>query len=288
MGGPPVRASLALQVLGLRVRVGCDDAAAANVLLANFGAMVASCVDGEADLRYRVERDETVSSYALTREDEEPQACADLGLLVYALEKDLTLELQRRRSELLFLHAAAVEWQGHAFLLAAESGSGKSTTAWALVHHGCRYLSDELGPVDLRAMAVLPFPHALCLKHEPPPPYVLPDRAIRLGRRIHVPTQVLPGATSAASRPLAAVFLLKYRAELEAPQLRAIGAGEASARLYATALNPLAHPGRGLDAVARIAEQVPCFTLASADLATTCALISATMGQTIRNRVGAA
>ena len=284
----PAPAALSLHVVGLRVQVGCADAAAGNALLANFGAMIAPSGDAEPDLRYRIERDEGVSSYALTREDGESQACADLGDLVFALEKDLTVQLQLRRSELLFLHAAAIEWQGRAFLLAAESGSGKSTTAWALLHHGFGYLSDELGPVDLGAMSVLPFPHALCLKHEPPPPYALPGRALRLGPRIHVPTDALPSPTSAEPRPLAAVLLVTYRPELEAPQLRAIGPAEASARLYVTALNPLAHAGHGLDAAVHIVEQVPCFTVATTELTATCALIGATVKRVIDGRVGAA
>ena len=50
-------------------------------------------------------------------------------------------------------------------LLAGASGNGKSTTAWALLHRGFQYLSDELAPLDLSAMTVHAFPHALCLKH---------------------------------------------------------------------------------------------------------------------------
>jgi hypothetical protein len=46
-------------------------------------------------------------------------------------------------------------------MLVGESGSGKSTTAWALLHHGCCYFSDELGPVDLQTGEVYPYPHAL-------------------------------------------------------------------------------------------------------------------------------
>lgn len=287
-----VATSLSLQVLGLHVHVGCADAAAAAALHANLGAMIAPTGGAdydlpEYDLRYRIDRDEATSSYALRRDDNELQPCADLGELVFALEKDLTIELQLRRSELLFLHAAAMEWQGRALLLAGESGSGKSTMAWALLHHGFGYLSDELGPVDLNTMAVLPFPHALCLKREPPPPYTLPARTIRLGHRIHVPTESLPSPTTTGPYPLATAFLVKYRPELQSPQLRAIGRGEASARLYTTALNLLAHPNHGLDAAVRIAEQVPCFTLEAADLGSTCALIGAAMRRAVGGGVEA-
>jgi hypothetical protein len=192
--------------------------------------------------------------------------------LLFLLEKDLVVELQKRRPDLYFLHAAALECNGKAYLLAADAGSGKSTTTWALLHHGLRYLSDELSPVDLRSMRVFPYPHALCLK-QPPPHYPLPPDTIDLGRTLHVPVRSLPSEVISEPLPLGAVFLVSYRPDLTAPELHALGAAEASARLYLTALNALSHPNRGLDAVVHIAEQVPCFAMHSADLPSTCTLI---------------
>ncbi len=88
-----------------------------------------------------------------------------------------------------------------------------------------------------------------------------------------MPVRSLPSETIVEPLPLGAVFLVKYRPDLAAPELRAIGPAEAGARLYLTALNALSHPNRGLDAVVRIAEHVPCFAIHSADLPATCALI---------------
>jgi hypothetical protein len=288
MNVPPVPASLSLEILGLRVAIDCGDAAAADLVLGNCGAMIATPGRTEVDLGYRIRRDDSGATYALTRGDGPTVACADLDDLSFALEKDLTVELQLRRPELLFLHAAAIEWQGFVVLLAAASKSGKSTTAWALLHHGFRFLSDELAPIDLTTMSVLPFPHALCLKHEPAPPYALPSDALHHGERIHVPTKALPGSTITSPQPLAAAFLLSYRSDLDQPELRALGAAEASARLYVTALNPLAHAHQGLDAVVRIAESVPCFALASAGLAPTCQLIGDTARRIAEDRAKAA
>src|SRR5262245_50261507 len=288
MSVPPVRSSLSLEILGLRVAVDCPDAAAADLVLGNCGAMVAPPGPTAVDLGYRIRRGDSAATYALTRGDDPLVGCADLDDLSFALEKDLTVELQLRRPELLFLHAAAIEWQGFVVLLAAASKSGKSTTAWALLHHGFRFLSDELAPIDLTTMSVLPFPHALCLKHEPAPPYALPADALRHGARIHVPTKALPGPTITAPQPLAAAFLLSYRPDLDQPELRALGAAEASARLYVTALNPLAHANRGLDAVVRIAESVPCFALATAGLGPTCDLIRDTLARIVDGRSQAA
>jgi hypothetical protein len=269
---------LHLRILGQRVRIDCDEPATHALLAVNFGAMAAARREEvPLDFRYAVNSSGTV--FAIAREGQAPLTGVGLCDLLFLLEKDLTLRLQKRRADLLFLHSAAVEWGGTACLFAAEGGSGKSTITWALLHHGFRYLSDELSPIDLDELAVLPYPHALCLKQPPPPSYKLPEGAVDLGRTIHIPAGSLPGAVAAAPRPIGAVFLLRHRPELGIPALRRLGRAEASARLYATALNPLAHPDRGLDAVARVVAHVPCFALDSAELASTCALIGSVVAE---------
>jgi hypothetical protein len=100
---------------------------------------------------------------------------------------------------------------------------------------------------------------------------------MNLGRTIHVPAIALPGPLSEQPLPLGAVFLLSYQPGLSAPELKSIGAAEASARVYVTALNALAHADRGLTAVLRIVQHAPCFTLASAGLPETCAVIRAAL-----------
>jgi hypothetical protein len=55
--------------------------------------------------------------------------------------------------------------------------------------------------------------------------------------------------------------------------LAALRPAEAGARLYVNALNALAHPRSGLDAVARLAERVPCYAITSGALDATCAAI---------------
>jgi hypothetical protein len=249
-------------------------------LVGNFGAM-ASPEDSPPDMEFSVESGETSSSFSLVRRGDAVQAADDSSDLLYLLEKQITVELQRRRADLFFLHAAAIVSRGRVCLLAAESGGGKSTTTWAMLHHGFDYLTDELSPVDIRSMRVFPYPHAICLKRQPPDSYPLPPSAMHLGRTIHVPVRSLPGAAISEPRPLGAVFLLKYQPDLPAPEVRAIGPAEAGARLYANALNALAHTDHGLDAVARIAEHVPCFSVLSAGLPATCSLIRAAFEQAL-------
>jgi hypothetical protein len=260
-------------ILGQRVQIDCADPIARGLLAANFGSMPAGTAGGRPDLHYLVNCTGSAHFFTIEREGSDQLTGEGLGDLLSLLEDDVIVELQKRRPDLLFLHSAAVEWQGKAYLFAAETGSGKSMTTWGLLHHGFRYLSDELSPVELDSLTVLPFPRALCLKQSPRAAYRLPQHAIHLGRTIHIPVGSPGGASVSAPRAIGAVFLIRHHPELHAPALRELGLAEASARLYVTALNSLAHSNHGLDAVARVAEHVPCFSLESADLSSTCALI---------------
>ncbi len=271
---------LCFLILGQRVRIDCADLQLRSVLAANYAAMPELQDELPYDLDYQVGYHQQPPGLALRRSGARVLRAENSGDLLFLLEKDLIVELQRKRPELLFLHSAALDWRGKACLLVGESGAGKSTTAWALLHHGFGYLSDELSPIDVNALQVLAYPHALCLKERPAPPYTLHGDALDLGSTIHVPTGTMPGAAILEPRPLAALFLLEYSPRRQDPTLRSMDPAEASAHLYVNVLNALAHSNRGLDAVVRIAEHVPCFALAAADLPSTCALIRSAMEET--------
>lgn len=271
---------LCFMVLDRRVRVDCADPALRAVLAANYAAMPELQEDVPCDLHYYVECSQQPQGFILSRAGETALSAEDAGDLLFLLEKDIIVELQKMRPELLFLHSATLNWRGKACLLVGESGAGKSTTAWALLHHEFGYLSDELGPIDVDTFQVHPYPHALCLKDLPAPPYSLGVDALHLGRTVHVPTRSMPSAAIVQPRELGALFFLKYSPGHRGSSLREVDAPEASAHLYVNVLNALAHPNRGLDAVVRIAEGVPSFALAAADLPSTCALIRSAMEQT--------
>ena len=266
---------LFLTVLGLHVLVECPDPELRRLLVGNFGAMASPDQNSSSEIEFSVKRSETSASLSLAQREQAAQVAEDPSDLLFLLEKQVTIELQKRRPDLFFLHAAAIILEGRACLLTAESGGGKSTTAWGMLHHGFEYLTDELSPVDIRSMRVFPYPHAIGLKRRPPDSYPLPPSVLDLGRTIHIPVNALPCRTVSEPCPLAAVFVLKYRPDLAAPEVRAVGPAEAAARIYANALNALAHDDHGLDAAARIAEQVPCFSVLSAGLPATCRLIRA-------------
>jgi hypothetical protein len=99
-------------------------------------------------------------------------------MLLFLFEKEMTVEIEKLRPDLYFVYAAVLALEHAAVMLVGESGSGKSTTTWASLHHGRRYFSDELGPLNLQTGEVYPHPHALCLKDVPPGPYPLPKNTL--------------------------------------------------------------------------------------------------------------
>ena len=118
----------------------------------------------DPQINYRITPEDGGEGRLITRNGACPELARDDGEFLYMFEKDMTIETQKLRRDLYFVHAAVLELDGRALALVAPSGCGKSTTAWGLLHHGFKYLSDELAPVHLTTMRVRPFPHALCVK----------------------------------------------------------------------------------------------------------------------------
>lgn len=266
---------LSLTVLGCHVAVWCQDAAARALLVANYGQLQGQM---EApDLRYTVGRPPGSGAFFIAREGHPSLIPSDEGEFLFLFEKDLTIELQKLRPELYFVHSAVLTFGGQALMLVGTSGSGKSTTTWALLQHGFGYLSDELGPLDPENMRVHPYPHALCLKNEPPREYPLPAVMLFTSRALYIPVEYLAAEVPQCSVPLAAIFCVRHRPGAAAPEVRPMSRAEAGARLFASALNPLAHPGDGLDRAIEIAMRTPGFELITGNLPETCALVQATM-----------
>jgi hypothetical protein len=267
------RPALALNVLGVGVSIRHGAAWPRALLAAHYGCMRGPVAT--ADLTYTIAGSKR--TLLLAGDGDAAMIASDPGALILLLDQDLIVQLQRRRPDLYFVHAGVLERGGRALMLVAPSGGGKSTTVWGLVHHGFRYLSDELAPIDVHTMTVHPYPRAITLKRLPPRAYPLPGRARSTSRGVHVPTDALAGGVGGHAVPLAAVFFLRYTPDARGPAIERIGTAQAGARLYANALNALAHPGDGLDAALAITARTACFQLSTADLAATCALVKATL-----------
>ena len=69
-------------------------------------------------------------------------------------------------NQYLILHAGVVEKGGHAVIMAAPPGSGKSTLCAGLVARGWRLLSDELALVSPEDGRLIPLPRPVSLKND--------------------------------------------------------------------------------------------------------------------------
>lgn len=68
-------------------------------------------------------------------------------------------------NQYLLIHAAVVERGGHALILPAPPGSGKSTLCAALIHRGWRLLSDEIAMIAFDDLRVQPLVRPVSLKN---------------------------------------------------------------------------------------------------------------------------
>jgi len=268
-------ATLSLSAVDRSIRVKCQDTEAQALLEANYGSMRGN--RGAPDLNYAVGRQKRSSAFFIMREGRTTLRASCDGELLYLLDKDITIELQKLRRDLYFVHAAVLEFAGKAVMLVGTNKSGKSTTAWALLQQGFYYLSDELGPVDLKTLEVYPYPRALWLRRELPGSHLPSENIVHTSWTLYVPTEFLPTRDSVSPLPLGAIFFVCYRPEISRPAVRPISKAEGGARLFANALNPLAHPGGGLDSAIEIVRRSACFELITADLPATCALVKATL-----------
>ena len=69
-------------------------------------------------------------------------------------------------NHLLTLHSAVIERDGHAVIMAAPPGSGKSTLCAGLVNRGWRLLSDELALISLTDLSIAPLGRPISLKNQ--------------------------------------------------------------------------------------------------------------------------
>ena len=198
--------------------------------------------------------------------DETILDCPDLSDLIYRVDKALTIELQRRRPELFFVHAAVLRAGSRCIVIVGESGAGKSTLCWDLCNAGLTYMSDELAPIDLDTMEVEAYPRAICLKRIAPQMPALPRSTIQTTYTLHIPVEAIPSGFERERVEIDSVLFIESGDRVANPQLEAMRLPEATARFYANGLNQLAHEHDGLRAAARIAAATKCFSLARGDL----------------------
>lgn len=98
------------------------------------------------------------SEFAIVREGVVAASYGDPHLLLTQLEWHTVTTALEATEAYLPLHGAALTRGSGAVLLLAESGSGKTTLTLGLMRRGWRPLADDIVLVDLKTLAIVPFP----------------------------------------------------------------------------------------------------------------------------------
>lgn len=160
-------------------------------------------------------------------------------------------------------HAGAASRNGRAVLLPAGSGAGKSTITAGLVRRGMALHSDEVGPIDMVACTVSPYPRSLCLREDVLAPlglerdvgYPFPERRTRVVRPAELGGARAPG-------PAELVLVVSPRFVCGAPvRLERLGTGEAVMTLMELCCSRVRLKTEALDGVIGLVRRLPCYRL---------------------------
>lgn len=154
--------ALHLVLLGVRVSIHAAGRGLLDRYAMVFERFVREPGDSPAEIAFRIAPDGEGVSVAVEQDgalDEHRLPDEDrLFGFVYARILD---QVTRRDPALICVHAAALERDGRAIAIAADSGHGKSTLTLSLAARGWGFLSDEVAAIERGTLRVRPFPMAL-------------------------------------------------------------------------------------------------------------------------------
>ena len=167
----------------------------------------------------------------------------------------------------LIFHAAVVERSGHAMVLPAPPGSGKSTLCAGLIHRGWRLLSDELALIDPASCAIVPMPRPVSLKNGAIDVMRAFAPAAAIGRPVHdtvkgsVAHMRSPSDSVGRAMELAQpgwIVFPRYRSGAAAV-LTSLPKERAVMQMAANAFNYGVHGRRGFEQLAAFVDRCGCY-----------------------------
>lgn len=165
------------------------------------------------------------------------------------------------------IHAALVSGAGGAWLLPADSGSGKTSVTTWLLAQGYHYHTDELVVIDPATRAMTPFTRPLNVK-------VTGRDAIndligldRLANEIRssgmvtmIPHRAVNPSFTTRIPPLSAIVFPHFSVDSE-PGMQRLGGAEAGLELMRSNVIARNLPGHGFNEVVRLVRNLPAFRL---------------------------
>jgi hypothetical protein len=168
----------------------------------------------------------------------------------------------------LTIHAGVIERNGHAAILPAPPGSGKSTLCAALVQRGWRLLSDELALVSRRSGLLMPIARPVNLKNQSidiirafEPGAVIGEPATETSKGTVAHMRAPDESVRRAHEPAQPAWVIFPRYEASAsPRLVPMPKGEAFMQLADSAFNYSALGEEGFRVLADTIERCDCFS----------------------------
>lgn len=191
------------------------------------------------------------------------------------LEWGLNWVISSHAHGFLVIHAAVVEKNGRALILAADPGSGKSTLCAALVHQGWRLLSDELALVDRENGTVHAISRPISLKNTSIDIIRSFGRDVELSPTCHDTAKgsiahMKPPAVSVAAMgvPATPALVVFPKYVPEKPMFSEdVGSAHAFLEIARHAFNLSVLAGDGFEAIARLIDEVRVRRISYASLA---------------------
>lgn len=203
-----------------------------------------------------------------------PHEDMPLAQALPVFEWGLNLVIALRCYGFLMLHAGVLERNGHAMLLPAAPGDGKSTLCAGLAFRGWRLFSDEFGLLRPGSTDMLPVPRPVALKNGSveiirefaPAAEIGPlTRNTRKGDVAHLKPPADAVRRQHTSAPAALVVFPRWEAGA-AVELEDLSPAEAFMRLAVNAFNYELLGEAAFDTVRRLVEGARCFSLRYGDL----------------------
>jgi len=238
---------------GQQIEVLTDVPAAYDLFKRSYGPMLVSRLTSSAG---RIEFFEAGRGFRISGLEKTDFAARPLNQFLDYLKRDVLLQFIKARSDLLWVHAAAVERDGSALLIVGRSGQGKSTLATRLCEAGWRLLSDESAPIRMEADEVLPFPHSAVRRKYPG--WEIPEEKRGNLEKEEVP---LPDAAlHLKPAPIKAIVFPIFRDGV-APELDLLSPAAAALDLLRNCHNFADHKDAAVARTARLAASIPMYRL---------------------------
>jgi hypothetical protein len=242
---------------GRQVEILTDVAAARDLFERTYASMLVPALISSAG---RIEIMQTANGFTVNGLEQLDFKHPRFEPLVDYLTREVVRKFVEARPDLLWVHGAAVEWNGSALLIVGRSGQGKSTLSTRLCESGWRLLSDEVAPIRMDADEVLPFPRS-AFRRVYPGREIGPDETGFLAKeQVALPERALHLKPAPIK---AAVFaLFKYDAS---PEMEVLSPGTAAIELVGSCFNFDDHRATAVARIAKLAESIPMYGLTYGD-----------------------